>query len=142
MSTYDLSTIRANLKTLLQTVTQISFVYDYLNPNIEGYPAIIFDVSNNNSEMLTDTENLRTITFSVYILCEIAVDGQAGARNLLDVATNSVVTALEKITNMSLSGSVDWMMPTVGPREQIATPNGNAFSQRLDIEMKVSTSIL
>lgn len=140
--TYDIATIRSNLKTLLQTVTQIANVYDYLNPNVEGYPAIIFDVSNNRSDMLTDTENLRTVTFTVYILQEIAVQGQQSAIDLLDAATNAVVTALEKITNMSLSGSVDWVMPTVGPREQVSSPNGALFSQRLDIEVKISTSIL
>jgi hypothetical protein len=140
--TYDIATIRTNIKTLLQTVTQFSFVYDYLNPNIEGYPAIVFDMTNNESEMLTDTENLRTITFTVYLLTEIGVKGQQGAIDILDVATNNAITALEKITNMSLSGSVDWIMPTVGPREQIAGPNGALFSQRLDINAKISTSIL
>lgn len=139
---YNLSTIRANLKTLLQTVTQVAFVYDYMNPNVEGYPAIIFDITNNESEMLTNTDNLRTITFSVYLLAEIPVNGQSEAKRILDVATKNVVEALEDIDNLTLSASVDWVMPTVGPREQISTPEGMVFSQRLDVQVKVSSSIL
>lgn len=139
---FNIGTIRANLKTLLQTVTKIAFVYDYLNPDPEGYPAIVFDVTSNKSDFLTDTENLHDITFSVFILVEIPTQGQQAAKDLLDAATNDVITALEKITNMSLSGSVDWVVPTVGPREQFATQNGMAFSQKLDVVVKISTSIL
>lgn len=139
---YNLATIRANLKTLLQTVTQISFVYDFFQPTVEGYPAIIFDITNNESEMLTDAENLRTITFSVYILAEIKTATLTGAKDLLDAATKAVVEALEDIDNLTLTNSVDWIMPTVGPREQSQTPEGAVLSQRLDIQVKVSSSIV
>ena len=140
--TYDPSTIRSNLKTLLQTVTEIQYVYDYFNPNIEGYPAIIFDISNNDNQMLTDTENLRKITFSIYILVEVSVVGQSEAKRILDVASKQVITALEKITNISLSGSVDWIMPTLGKRQQFETPEGATMSQELILDVKVSSSIL
>lgn len=139
---YDLSTIRTNLKTLLQTVTEISNVYDYFSADVVGYPAILFDIVNSESEMLTDTENLRTITFDIYILSEIKVEGIANAKRVLDVATKQVVTALEDKDNMSLSGSVDWLMPTEGAREQILLANGQAFSQKLSLQVKASSSIL
>lgn len=139
---YNLVTIRANLKTLLQTVTEIAYVYDFNNPNVEGYPAIVFDISNNESEMLTDAENIRTITFSVYILAEITVKGQSAAKTILDTATKKVVEALEDIDNLTLSGAVDWLMPTVGPREQFNSPEGAVFSQRLDVQVKVASSIM
>lgn len=139
---YALATIRANLKTLLQTVTEISYVYDYNNANPEGYPAIIFDITENQSDMLTDTENIRTITFTAYILCEIGTAGLTTAKGILDTATQQVVTALEKITNMTLSGSVDWVMPTVGARNEFTTPEGSVLSQELKIQAKVASSIL
>lgn len=139
---YDLTTIRANIKTLLQTVTEIAYVYDYNNPNVEGYPAIIFDITNSESEFLTDTENLRTITFTIYILAEIPVKGQNLSKTILDTATKQVVTALEDIDNISLSGAVDWIMPAVGSRTQFTTPEGSVLSQELQIKVKVSSSIL
>lgn len=139
---YNLATIRGNLKTLLQTVTGIANVYDHYEINPSGFPAIIFDISNNESSMLTDTENVRKITFTAYILVEIQVAGRDQAKGLLDTATQAVVVALEKKDNMSLSGSVDWIMPTVGARDEYAVANGQVFSQRLDVVMNVSSSIL
>lgn len=139
---YDLTTIRANLKTLLQTVTEITNVYDYNNSKPAGYPAIIFDITENQSDMLTDTENIRTITFTAYILSEITVAGLDTSKGILDIATKQVVTALEKITNMTLSGSVDWIMPTVGVRQEFSTPEGSVLAQELKIQAKVSSSIL
>lgn len=139
---YDLGTIRANLKTLLQTVTEIAYVYDYNNPSVEGYPAIIFDITENQSEMLTDTENIRTITFTAYILCETSIKTYAQAKDILDTATKQVITALEKITNMTLSSSVDWIVPTVGGRTEFNTPEGSVLSQELKIQAKVTSSIM
>lgn len=139
---YNLATIRGNIKTLLQTVTGIANVYDHYEINPSGFPAIIFDISNNESSMLTDTENVRKITFTAYILVEIQVAGRDEAKDLLDTATQAVVVALEKKDNMSLSGAVDWIMPTVGPRDEFAVSTGQVFSQRLDIVVNVSSSIL
>ncbi len=139
---YNLATIRGNLKTLLQTVTGIANVYDHYEINPSGYPCIIFDISNNESSMLTDTENVRKITFTAYILVEIQVAGRDEAKDLLDTASQAVVIALEKKDNMSLSGAVDWIMPTIGPRDEFAVASGQVFSQRLDIVMNVSSSIL
>lgn len=141
MSTYNLATIRANLKTLLQTVTKIANVYDQYETNVAGYPAIIFDISKNESDMLTDAENIRKITFSIYILAEITIAGRDTAKGLLDNATNDVVTALELKANQSLSGAIDWMMPTVGARDEFAVVDGQVFSQKLDVVMYVASSI-
>lgn len=139
---YNLATIRANLKTLLATVTGIANVYDHFETNPSGFPCIIFDISQNESTMLTDAENMRKITFTIYILSEIKVAGRDASKGLLDVATQAVVTALESKSNMSLSGSVDWIMPTVGPRDEYAVPEGQVFSQRLDVVANVSSLIV
>jgi hypothetical protein len=141
MSTYNPATIRANLKTLLQTVTKIANVYDQYETNVAGYPAIIFDISKNESDMLTDAENIRKITFSIYILAEITIAGRDTAKGLLDNATQDVITALEAKANQSLSGSIDWMMPTVGARDEFAVVDGQVFSQKLDVVMYVASSI-
>jgi hypothetical protein len=139
---YNLQTIRGNLKTLLTAVTGIANVYDTFETNIAGYPAIIFDISNNESEMLTDSENIRKITFTLYVLAEITIAGRDTAKGLLDTVTQNVITALEDKDNMSLSGSVDWIMPTVGARDEFDSTDGVVFSQKLDIVINVASSIL
>ena len=139
---YNLATIRAELKTLLSTITEIAFVYDRRNPNIEGFPAIIFDITRNENEMLTNTENLRTIIFTIYIIAEIGLSGATQANTFLDDTTKKVVETLEDIDNLSLSGNVDWIMPVEGTREEVQSPQGSQIWQQLDLRVRVSSSVL
>jgi len=139
---YNLATIRTQLKTLLQTVTEVAFVYDRRNPNIEGYPAIIFDVTRSENEMLTNTENLRTIMFTIYLIAEVGQSGAAQANSYLDTVTKKVVEALEDVDNITLSGNVDWMMPVEGDRTEQQSPQGDTVWQQLDLRVKVASSVL
>ena len=139
---YNLETLRANLKTLLVAVTEIQNVYDYAEPEIAGYPAIIFDIVEKDDEWKTNTDVLRTITFRVWILIETKVGGLETAKDRLDRATKTVVEALEDADNQTLSGACDWILPTAGTRSQIQGPNGNLLSQTLDVRVKVLSSIL
>lgn len=142
MATFDINAVRTQIKTLLQTATELAFVYDYANPDIAGYPCAIFDVSNENSEMMDDSNNLRTMTWTIWILQEITVKGEAAAKTLLDAAVKNVVNILEKKTNDTLSNTVDWIMPSVGRRSQVPTPQGAAFMQELILQAKVASTIL
>lgn len=142
MATFDIAAVRAALKTLLQTATEVANVYDYANPDIAGYPAIIFDVNNENSEMLDDVSNLRTMTFMIWVMQEITVKGEQAAKDQLDVVVKSVVNILEAKANDTLSGTVDWIMPSVGKRAHVATPQGAAFVQELTLSAKVASTIL
>jgi len=142
MATFDPNAVRVQIKNLLQTVTEIAFVYDYSNPNIEGYPAVIFDVGNEDSEMLDDSSNLRTITFNIWILQEITVKGEQSAKTILDNIVKLVVNILEKKSNETLSNTVDWIMPVMGRRTHIATPEGAAFMQEIVLRAKVASTIL
>jgi len=142
MATFDINAVRAQIKTLLQTATELAFVYDYANPDVAGYPCAIFDVSNENSEMLDDSNNIRTMTWSIWILQEITVKGEAAAKTLLDAAVKNVINILEKKSNDTLSNTVDWIMPVVGRRSQVPTPNGAAFMQEVILNAKVASTIL
>lgn len=140
--TFDINAVRTQIKTLLETATELAYVYDYANPDIAGYPAAIFDVSNENSEMLDDSNNLRTMTWTIWILQEITVKGEVAAKTNLDAAVKNVINILEKKTNDTLSNTVDWIMPVVGRRSHVPTPNGAAFMQEIILNAKVASSIL
>lgn len=142
MATFDIDAVRAQIKTLILTVPELSFVYDYSNPDIEGFPAVIFDVSNENAEMLDEASNLRTVQFTIWILQEITVLGEQAAKTSLDACVKAVVNILEKKTNDTLSGTVDWIMPVVGRRTHVPTPQGAAFMQELVLSAKVASTIL
>lgn len=142
MATYDIAATRAALKTLLATATGVAYVYDYSNPNVDGYPAIIFDVANETADMLDEANNVRTIQFSIWILQEITVAGEQAAKGSLDAISKSVFNLLENVANTTLSGTVDWTMPVSGKRSHVPTPQGAAFVQEVMLNAKVASSIL
>ena len=92
--------------------------------------------------MLTNTENIRTVTFTIWLIAEIGVAGASAANSYLDKITEKVVIALEDIDNLSLSGNVDWIMPVEGVREEVSSPQGSAIWQTLDLRVRVSNSVL
>lgn len=140
-TSYDLSAIRAAIKTLLQQVTELSFVYDRRNPTIEGYPCAIFDITDNRSDIYSNVENERRITFTIWLIQEIGTAGAAVADGILDDATQAVIAKLEDKDNISLSGLVDWIMPTAGKREEVSSPEGSAIWQVLNLEVRITSLI-
>lgn len=142
MSTYDPSAIRAQIKTLLQTVTEIAYVYDYRKTAVEGYPAIIFDMTNEEGTMLDDSSNVRVITFTLWIICELPVKGEDLAKTILDNATKAVINVLELKANDTLSGTVDWVMPAMGQRAEVQSPEGNTIYQEIRLRCNVASTIV
>lgn len=142
MSTYDPSAIRAQIKTLLETVTELQVVYDYRNPTITGYPAVIFDMTNEEGTMLDDSNNVRVITFTLWIICELPVKGESQAKTILDNATKAVINKLEAKANDTLAGTVDWTMPTMGQRAEVASPEGNTIYQEIRLRCNIASTIL
>ena len=142
MATYDIAAIRAALKALMITATEIQNVYDYMNPVIAGYPAIIFDIDNEEGSMLDDANNVRVLTFKVWITVEVNVATQTTAKDNLDSAVKSIINILEKKSNDTLSGTVDWVMPVIGARSQSVSPEGNFMYQELLVKCNIASSIL
>jgi hypothetical protein len=140
----SIQTIRTNLKSVISnlvTSSTVSVVYDYYEPDVSGYPAIAFDISNQTDAFLTNRENLLKITFTAYVLVEVYQKQIEQATDLLDTVTDSLITELRKEANLTLSGAIDWISPVVGPRTQTETPRGQAFMQQLDIICNVADVI-
>lgn len=142
MSTYDPSAVRAQIKTLLQTVTELQVVYDYRSSVISGYPAVIFDMTNEEGTMLDDANNVRKLTFTIWIICELPIKGEDQAKTILDNATKAVINVLEDRDNATLGGTVDWVMPAVGQRAEVAGVGGNTIYQEIRLVCNVASTIL
>lgn len=137
----QISQLRSQVKSVISnlvTSTQIAVVYDYYEPNVSGYPAIVFDITSNTDAFFTNKENIIKIVFSAYILVEIANEGIEQAKSTLDTVTDALIVELRKQSNLTLGGYADWITPAVGARQQIETPNGNAYSQQLDITVNAT----
>ena len=126
------STIRAKIKTILEAVDKVSFVFDYHEPKLTGFPAVTFDVSQNESEFLTNRENLRTVSYTIVIYQEISVKGLSEAKRILDAVADDVIDAFED--DFNLGGEVDWCVPLAGPRGQFQTPAGVVTFQQLTLQ--------
>lgn len=137
MASYNIGSIRAAIKALLTTVSSVAYVYDYMAPKVDGYPAIIFDLDNEDAQYLDSVNNTRTLTFKIWVACEIPVDGLQSAKTLLDGVTADVVNILEKLTNQTLSGTADWCIPVIGKRDQSNSPSGNFLYQELLLKVNV-----
>lgn len=141
----SIGTIRTNLKGVISNLINqsvIAVVHDYYKPDLGNqYPAVVFDITSNTDDYLTNKENLLKITFTAYLIVEIIVDGIEDATRRLDTVTDALIVELRKESNLSLSSSVDWVSPAIGPRTQIETTNGQAFSQQLDIQINVADTI-
>ena len=139
----DYETIRSNLATLLGTITSLAYVYTSREPNVEGYPSAILDLTDLKNEPLTNIENLHQGVFKIFLIQELVVEGGAvNSNQILDGVTQDVVAKLEDRANIGLSGSVDWIEPVVGKREEIQTPQGIAFSQEITVTFYKSVSTL
>jgi len=137
----SLTNIRSQLKTVITNLvssTQIAIVYDYYEPNVSGYPAVVFDISSNTDSFFTNKENMIKTVFTAYIIVEIPNDGINDAKNKLDIVTDALITELRKESNLTLGGYADWISPAVGARQQTDTPSGQAFVQQLDITVNTT----
>ena len=142
MAVYDIGAIRAAIKALLQTVDSLEKVYDFQQSAIEGYPAALFELDNEDAQMLDDASNQRVLSFKIWVVTEIPNEGLEAAKNLLDNVTKDVINVLEKKTNLLLSGTADWTMPVIGSRSQTNSPEGNYLYQELMLKVYVLSTIL
>lgn len=79
----------------LDTITALQDAYDYHTENTTGYPYATFEPSTLGSVVFTTNDNLRELTFDIFIYSEMTKAGRRNAVQNLAVAVDAVVTALE-----------------------------------------------
>lgn len=141
MSAYDPAIIRAALKAILEAVTSVQVVYDYRRTDIQGDPAVVFDLASEDASILDDANNQRILNFKIWIITSVPTTGENSTKDRLDVVTKDVINALESLTNMTVGGTADWTMPVIGPRDQIESPEGNIAYQELSLKVYVVSDI-
>lgn len=141
MASYSIGAVRSGIASVLNAVSSLKVVYDYPNPEIQGYPAAIFVFDSEKATMLDDASNQRVLSFKIWIACEVAVNGLTAADALLDGVSTDVIDALESISNQSLGGACDWMIPVQGSRQQVNSPEGNMLFQELNLDVHIASSI-
>lgn len=145
---YDPAAIRAAIKSVLSGIVgsgqPVSFLYDYANPNPEGYPCIIITGPTDQSSIFLDNvTNQHSLTFKIYILQEVTAisGGQEAAQTSLDAVAKAAVPLLEQVTNMSLGGKAIWTTPTTGDQKQAQTENGPVLYKEISLSCQVLSAV-
>ena len=69
------ATIKAKIKSQLETITEIEAVYDYKKGDLDGYPVACIEEMNGNSEQMSIETNDREMVWSIRVYQEMEKDG-------------------------------------------------------------------
>ena len=136
----DFISIGEKIKANLDAIAELSFVGDFHDADITGYPAATFDISDDDSEFLTNKENIRTITYQIVLYQEVENLGLAESKDLLSAVAIKVIDKFE--SDFNLGGEVDWCIPLGGPRGQFDSPNGQVYFQTLSLQCRFSKLVI
>jgi len=88
-------TIKAKIKTELETITEIKTVYDYKKGDLNGYPVACIEEMNGNSEQLSVATAYRTMIFSIKIYQEMEKSGVGTSE-----AEDRITTIIDKLWDL------------------------------------------
>ena len=90
------STVRPQLKTLLDTIGDLQEVSATPKLKFSGYPAAYIIPSDNEGDYETTTENVRTYAFNIRLFYETKSTGIASALDKLDGIVDTVLDTLDQ----------------------------------------------
>jgi hypothetical protein len=125
------TTIRSAILAKLNGVSSLAFSYAYMRDVVEGYPSAMFDVTDTDNTFLTNAENSRTYSWTIYVMQETKSKTVVQAGAILDSVCDSIVDAFEN--DITLGNLVDWCAPFTGGRDEVDTPQGTMLVQTLII---------
>ena len=126
--------VRDKITAILNGVAKLAFVADFHDPNLTGFPAATFDITEETGEFITNKENLRTITYQIVLYQEIKRRGLDDAQRILDGVAIDVIDAFEN--DFNLGGEVEFCLPVGGGRGQFESSAGATFFQVLNLQCK------
>ena len=103
-------TIAAQLKILLQTITELNQIYDYEPKELLKYPCATITSSGHRNEFNDLAANRRVFTFIIRIYNR--TDSASDAETIMRTVADRVISVVEG--NITLNGSCDWASPTEG----------------------------
>lgn len=93
-------TIKASLKSKVQSCSTVQVVYGYEEVNPSGFPAAIIKAADMQGEFASNAENSRVYAYNVYILFPIGQDFIPPAnKNRLEYAEDVISEVIDEIIN-------------------------------------------
>ena len=107
-------TIKAKIKTKLQTIGEIKYVHSYEKADLQGFPAVTI-LGFTINDILEDTKtNLREYTFKVRIFQEIETTTAEKAEEIIDNLIDTIMNLFG--TDFTLGGTCEgcWVKGGLG----------------------------
>lgn len=133
------TTMRPEVKTKLDGITELATVYDYHAFNFSGFPAATFEPSGHEADFITVDDNVRTYGFEVIIWQEIEKVGRDEAVRILAAAVDAVVTAFDGDYN--LNGTADFCLAVPSVWGEATTGEGATLFATLNLQCRKEITV-
>lgn len=112
------NSLKTDIKTLLDTITDIQDVSSKADLNFLGFPAVTISKVSLNNEVVTSRENMRTYLFNINVFQETRTVGMPEAVNIIEEIGEKILDKLDqeeqfnstRIIGDSLSGKYHILM--------------------------------
>lgn len=139
-------TLKAQLKSKLQSISQIQEVKDYPQEDFGGFPAAVVRTNGNTSEYETNTENDEIYSFTIFLLQNIdgtvfsPVKSRLIIEELCDIVRDSIDSD-EFLSGLSLPSDrvILGVRPTVS--NIFETDNGKFVTAEINLSIRVSKTV-
>jgi len=98
-------TLVSYIKDMLESITELNYIYDYENPNIEGYPAVTISFTDSDVEEIDTGNNFRTFGFDITVYQEIEKvgKGQSEGERIMRIILDKILEKFDK--DITLGGN-------------------------------------
>lgn len=125
---------KAAIVSILQTnITTANVVYNYIEPNPSGYPAIMVEYYDGQGEFADTGRNRRSRVYRITCMQERVKVGPKEAERILASLVDQIIGIFDDRTNLRLSNTCDFAYPI---------PSKWGYIQAPDIDVRTAEILL
>lgn len=121
------SIIRAN-------ITNVNFVYGYVETNPGGYPSISIEAFDGNGQFADTGRNRRSYMFRIICMQERVITGAPEAERILRSLIDQILAIFDSRVNLNLNNSCNFAFPIPSKWGYVQAPDIDIRSAEIIIE--------
>jgi len=144
------NTLRGQIKTLLDTLTELQEVKGYPTLKFNGYPSAYVVPNNSEADYETTKENIRIYGFTVRVFYETKSGGVESALNALEDLVDTVLDTFDqedlkgsdtRTIGINLPSSYTYISVFAHPSEWGEVEEENLLTAEIEVRVRVSIDI-
>lgn len=133
MATY--TNLGTQIKSIIQAnVDKTNVVYDYVETNPSGYPAIMVEAFDGNGEFADTTRNKRSHIFRIIVQQERTVVGASEAERIMRSLVDQLISIFDSPDNKTLNNACIYALPIPSKWGYIQAPDIDVRSAEIILE--------